>query len=596
MTEKITKNKKIIYAALITITVIQVTALFFVFTFLKQGHHSDEVWNYAFANSYESGTLDVDNNGYTTFNRWHSAEVLKDYITVDKEHRFAYSANIRNAANDLNPPFQYMVLHTISSFFPGVFSWYFCFAINIAAFVVSQIFIFKLTSKITNNNLAGIAAIVLYGFGVGAMDVTIFMRIYALAVMFVAVFAYCSHMVCETGKEKIRIKYLIPLFVSCFLGAYTLHVFLMVAFVITLCYEVYYLFTKKFKVFFIHGLTCLVAALLTLVLVPNTFKHVGGINEQHSFSSVSYPFFYDLRLYLYSLTKDLFGVHVISYPNVYFVSFLVILLFICIMLTPIVFLVRREAWFVKFKDKLKEKAKNVIDARKGFKFTLIALFLAIVGTSCVVAKWTSYFYMKEYANRYIFVLYPITIVLGVSLAYFVLHFTVSNNKAVAISLIVICVILTTLTHFMTGSRAYLFEHEEEGITFNDLGQDARSVIVLWEDWIITCFAPDLYKTDAYFATNYFNFKVPFVFDDADPDKEYYLIVDQHYILPDDMTYEEARQYPYYEAAGENLYSEDDFLQFYRDLDTVDKVEYIGKDAEYGRIFKIYKVFLTNESQ
>ena len=143
---------------------------------------------------------------------------------------------------------------------------------------------------------------------------------------------------------------------------------------------------------------------------------------------------------------------------------------------------------------------------------------------------------------------------------------------------VICVILTTITHFMVGSRAYFFEHEEEGITINDLGKDARSVIVLWEDWIITCFAPDLYKTDAYFATNYFNFEVPNIFDDADPEKEYYLIVDQHYILPDDMTYEEARQYPYFEAAGEYLFSEDDFLKFYRELDTVDKVEYVGKDA------------------
>ena len=596
MTDKMNKNKKIITFVLIAILLIQVIALFSVFTFLKQGHHSDEVWNYAFANSYESGTLEVDKNGYTTFNQWHSAEVFKEYITVDKEHRFAYSANIRNAANDLNPPFQYMVLHTISSFFPGVFSWYFCFAINIFAFVVSQIYIFKLTSKITGSDLAGIAAIVLYGFGVGAMDVTIFMRIYALAVMFVAIFAYYSHQMSETGKEKIQIKYLIPLFISCFLGAYTLHVFLMVAFIITLCYEVYYLLTKKIKLFFIQGLTCLFAALLTLVLVPNTFKHVGGINETHSFSEVSYPFLYDLRLYFYSLTKDLFGIHVISYPNVYLVSILVILLFICIMLTPIVFLVRREAWFVKFKDKLKEKVKKVIDARKGFKFTLIAFFMAIVGTTCVVAKWTSYFFMKEYSNRYIFVLYPITIVLGVSLAYFVLHFTVSNSKAVAIILMVICVILTIITHFMVGNRAYFFEHEEEGITFDDLGQDARSVIVLWQDWIITCFAPDLYKTDAYFATNYFNFKVPFVFEDADPDKEYYLIVDQHYILPDDMTYEEARQYPYYDAAGEYLFSEDDFLKFYRELDTVDKVEYVGKDAEFGRVFKIYRVYLANDFQ
>ena len=251
------------------------------------------------------------------------------------------------------------------------------------------------------------------------------------------------------------------------------------------------------------------------------------------------------------------------------------------MLTPIVILVRREKWFLTFLDILKKKIKNVIESRKRFRYTLVVLLLTITATLLTVTKWTSYFFMKEYSNRYIFVLYPLTVVLAVSTVYFIISFIFENEKIPVIALLVISIVLSTVTHFMPDSKAYLFEHEEEGKTFKDLDQNARCIIVLWSDWIITCFAPDLYNTDAYFATNYFNFKVPF---------DYYLIVDQHYILPDDLTYEEARQYPFYDAAGENLYSEEDFLKFYTDLDIVDRVEYVGKDEEYGRKFKIYKVY------
>ena len=69
-------------------------------------------------------------------------------------------------------------------------------------------------------------------------------------------------------------------------------------------------------------------------------------------------------------------------------------------------------------------------------------------------------------------------------------------------------------------------------------------------------------------------------------------MDQHYILPEGMTYEEAREYPYYDAAGENIYTEEDFLDFYIQLDTVESVEYVGYDEEYGRQFKIYRVNLA----
>ena len=581
-------------ALLSAIILIQTVLIFIIFAFFKQGWHSDEVFNYAIANSYRSKELTHMNDGESLLHRWMDSDMFLEYISASEGHRFDYSVPLRNAANDLNPPFQYMILHTICSIFPQTFSWYYCFAINLIAFVVSQIYMYRLVKGMTGKEFAGFAAVILYGFGIGAMDLTLYIRIYALAVMFAIMLAFYSYQIYALRNEKkIPIRFYIGLFFSCFLGCLSLHLFLMVAFTLTLGYTLYFLFSKHIKVFLIHGFTCLGAALLSLAVVPKTFNHVGGFSEEHSFSSVSYPFLTDLRLYLYTITKDLFGIHVLSYDNVYLVSALVFLGAIIIFMIPIVFLVKKEKWFKSFLTKAKEKFEHIRGKRKNFCYPLIPLLLCIVVNLIVVVKWTSYYYMGEYSNRYVFSLYPLTIAFAVSLAYFAIQLLIEREKISAGILLGVCVILATWTHFTPQCWAYLFQHQEEGITFKTIGSDpnAREIIVFWdtETWILACFAPELYNTDAYYATDYSNYRTKEIFDDIDKNKHYYLIVDQHYILPEDKTYEDVENSMFYMGAGDLLYSEEDFLAFYDTVDCIDGVEYVGRDGEFGRKYKIYRV-------
>ncbi len=580
------------YILLIVLLLIQTGLLFVIFGKFKQGFHSDEVFNYGFANSVEYKELDEANDGTSMVYVWQDGQRFRDYITVNEGQQFRYDATLRNANNDLNPPLQILLLHTICSFFPGRFSWYFCLAINLIAFLVTQIYLFRLVKRITGSDFAAFAAVILYGFGIGAMNIAIYQRLYALGVMFVMMFAFYSHRIYESRKEtKLPVKELILLFFSCLCGAYTLHLFLAIAFVITLCYVIYYLFSKHLKLFFAHGLAALAAVGVTLILDPQTIAHFGGVNpNEQSYAEVTYPFGMQFRQYLYMLTKDIFGPHVLSYANVVLEVVAVFLGAIILFSIPIIWLFHKDPKFKAFLSGTKEKWKRIWAKRKGFQFTTAVLFISILVTLLFVSWRSSVFFMGKYASRYVFVTYPLAAVWIACILYYLVGLIGEKKKVTDIVILILCVIMTVWTHFNPDADAYFFRHEEEGITFTQIEPGANTVIVMSESWLIVCFAPELYDVGQYYATDFFNFKNDeAVFEETDKTAPCYLLADQKYILPEGTTYEDAENTLLYQVYKDFIYTEEDFLAFYRNMEEVDDVTYVGKDSAFGREYKIYRV-------
>ena len=113
---------------LLGILLIQLFVLIFTFALFKQGYHSDELYEYGFANSYDLRVLEMDNNGVGLDRQWTDSNNLLNYISVEKDHRFSYSNIFKHASMDYyNPPLKLFLLHTICSFFPGIFSKWFSF-------------------------------------------------------------------------------------------------------------------------------------------------------------------------------------------------------------------------------------------------------------------------------------------------------------------------------------------------------------------------------------------------------------------------------------------------------------------------------------
>ena len=578
------------YVFLCIIILMQLIFLYIVFSNHKVGTHSDEIWNYAFANSYETKELNVSNNGKSLMNQWTDSETFLRYLSVEKEHRFNYSQVIRNSSMDQNPPLQYMILHTICSFFPGKFSWYFCFALNLLAFVITQFFLFRLAEQITKKTMVAFATIILYGFGTGAMDIAIFLRIYALGVMFMVIFAFYSHMIYESAKER---KYPVKLYagmgVSCFLGAYTMHLFLLIAFILSVFYVAYYLITKRFRAFFEHGLISLSGALLSLAAFPSIFSHLLGPKEAHNYSVVKYPTTMQIRLYFYELTKDLFGLHVSPLPNPYLEWFLIALGCSVVVAIPFVFVFKKDEWFKNMVSALKNRFVQIGQKSKNISVSLLAYLTATIAMVIIAADRTSIYLMTVFSNRYLFIVYPLAVVFVSCTFYYLIYLLSGHCKPAVFATLSICLIFALWTHMLNNSWDYLMDETRDGKLCEDFENNSNTLIILNTDWVLTMFAPKLCYTNSYYAMNFRDEVDQDLFQNIDKKAPCYFVVDRFPILDESISYEELEEDPMFGDWAGVAKHEDDFLKPYLELDEVKGLNRIGTETMMNREFWIYEV-------
>ena len=98
--------------AFILIVLVQVVYISCMFGINKQGFHSDELWNYGFANSTDGTHIYQSDLGHEAKNldTWQSSENFRKYISVDKNEIF--NAAIVNPKNNMvnNPASLFLVI------------------------------------------------------------------------------------------------------------------------------------------------------------------------------------------------------------------------------------------------------------------------------------------------------------------------------------------------------------------------------------------------------------------------------------------------------------------------------------------------------
>ena len=77
----------------------------------------------------------------------------------------------------------------ISSFFPGEYSKWFAFFVNIVALALAQLVLFRMIRRLTKRDDLGLWATAAYGFSVGFVTTAVFFRMYAWLTLFVLLFA-----------------------------------------------------------------------------------------------------------------------------------------------------------------------------------------------------------------------------------------------------------------------------------------------------------------------------------------------------------------------------------------------------------------------
>lgn len=577
---------------LITIIAIQVVYISYLFGYNKKGFHSDELWNYGFANSTEGTHVHASDDGKVRKNcdSWQNSDNLRNYITVDKDEIFNYAMIYKNAANDYNPPLGYMMLHFICAFFSGTWSKWYCFALNIICFVIMQIFIYRFAESVTNSEMAGLLSVFFFGFTAGARNITIFLRIYAPATMFAIMLIYYMHeLYMQRDIGKASVKLYVKIFIVNILGCFTLNLFLPYAFIVTAMYCIYYLFSKKIKKFFGFGLMMLASVGVSIAMFPARIGQVIGGPDKLSYICKKFPLGLQNKMYWAYLTNDLFGIHNSIWKTMTFEYILLGLGIMAFIMIPMCFVFRNEKWFKSAIVFLKNKLKKIPHIIKEFNYTYVTMIVTVAFMIFIAAERTSVYTMGLYTTRYIFIIYPVMAVFTVTVVYSFIRIAVKNVALRNVICIVMCIVFAMLSYILSP-QAYYFKHQEDGVTLTQLKEDANVIIVTNEEWLLTCYTCELYKTNSYYVANYES-ALTDDYNISNVNGTVYLVIDVSGMDGNDekVGVPGANIIDLKVEKSGKQYKSEDYIAYFSKLDGVNTVDYIGSDAVFGRMVKIYKL-------
>ena len=293
------KASRVILAAIIIVSL----AISFVFTAVKQGYHEDELLTYNLANS--SKQLNVDGE-------WNTPEDFNEYLAAG-EHRFDYENVYRNQVIDAShPPLYYALVHTVCSFFPGVFSKWLAFAINVVMMTGALILLYHIGRRVTGNNLYALIGVGGYALSAACITTTIYLRMYASLTFWVLAFLYLTLRIYDK-KNTVSTLDCVPLLITVTLGTLTQYYFILCAGLIGLVFLIFKIKEKNVKDLIFYAVTAVIGAGIALAVYPYIITNVLGGNrgfgslkvEIDMITVVTYVI-YKIACYIQILAKKLF--------------------------------------------------------------------------------------------------------------------------------------------------------------------------------------------------------------------------------------------------------------------------------------------------
>lgn len=293
------KVSRIVLAAIMIVSL----SVSFVFMAVKQGYHEDELLTYNLANS--SKQLGVDGE-------WNSPDDFNEYLTAG-EHRFDYGNVYHNQVVDAShPPLYYALVHTVCSFFPGVFSRWLAFAINVVMMTGSLILLYKIGKRVTGNNLYALIGVGGYALSIACITTTIYLRMYASLTFWVLMFLYVTLRMYDR-KNEIRISDCALLLVTVIAGVLTQYYFILCAGLIGLVMLIYKIKDRYIKSLIAYVAVAFAGAGIALAIYPYIITNVLGGNrgfgslkmDIDTITIVTY-LWYKVVCYIKLLAKDMF--------------------------------------------------------------------------------------------------------------------------------------------------------------------------------------------------------------------------------------------------------------------------------------------------
>lgn len=565
----------------------------------KKDYHSDEVWSFGLANSFYKPYIYMteDETETTNIAEWLSGDVIRDYVSVNDEDKFSYGSVIYNMGEDQHPPLYFMIIHTISSILPGTYSLWYGYVLNVIFFIIGQIYIYRLTKDITESKLMGICACLLWGFSVGAMSITIFIRHYAISVMFIIMSCYYHNRLLK--YQEFDNGNLIKLSLITLLGCMSNHYFTICQFVIDAYVCVCILIMKKYKVLIKYMISQIgMVAIYVGLIFPEVFNQI-FMRSAYSTSMKKANYDYQVFCCINYMMNELFGIVTPIYGTMFWVYFDVLIMILALIAVPVVIIFRNETWLHNIIKGLMYSIRKWVyvlrDKIKKIPLIIPMMYITGIINIFIVAYMVSVPLMSDFTDRYLFLAYPLIQIAILTTLYLFIKLLVRRKHLarVAYVLIAVSALLCIWSNWFIKSP-YLFTStviDDEYLSnkqVDDIIKGSDCLIGYSEIWCLTMAPEYAYDVNNFYAFPLESYDMLSVYaKDYNTQKDVYLLCDIDGTKLATEMFGAKIEYP--EDVNVDGIDREDFFRVIGDLPYTDKAVYMGYTYSFGRKLELYKV-------
>lgn len=394
----------IIYALFLVLMIINIEK--------KENYHVDEIFSYGLSN--QKAHLTFEEGKYES-----PIKIFNNYLTVNKRSRFNYTKVWENQSKDIHPPLYYFILHTICSFFPEKFSWWYAGIINIFFAIMTLYTLRKLISNLTNNNEEINYIISLLFILLPRLLFHIsFFRMYIMAMFIVTLLTYI--IIKEIDQFESKFNFYLKLYCVTLLGALTQYYCIFFSIFICFNYIIFLLFQRKLKSILELTITGILSGTSAYLIFPNIIRHF--FYDHSSKTSLSYlkssvnEFFNRIGIFYQNIDNDLFGQSLSK--------IIIIIIFFLILM-----------YFILLKNKKLDKDIYIDNNGNNIVIKYCIIFVSILMYFLFISKIVIY-----KTSRYMVPIYCITFTGLISLM-IVLIMNVLKNKKIYYPLIILLLAL-----------------------------------------------------------------------------------------------------------------------------------------------------------
>ena len=478
---------------IIFICVLLIQIIFMIFYCdMKKGFFVDEVWSYGLANSYyhaqiwEDGALD---------NAEISPKMFKDYLTVNKGEEFKLGSVIYNQPHDSPPPLFYLVLHLISSFFPGEFSKWFGLIPNLFYYVITIIFLYKIGRLVVKDKCFAYFPILSYGFSIAAVNTVTYIRMYMLLTMWCIIFLYEHLKIVE--RKYINSIDAIGILIATFGGLFTHYYFAIFAAGVVIFQMFWMIMRKDWKMIGKYVLAGGIGGGCAIGVYPMIISNLTGNGVSHS--QGTYQKMHDFSDW-YSRIQQFWKI----VSNEMFGSILKLLI-IVLTISGIAYMITHVLWEMKLAynheryEIVVEKKNNnrsiFIEIKR--EYYLIVDIIVSCSFSFAIASKISPFQV----NRYIMNLFPLFALLFCMLLFYIYTFWLKDKLKKILAIIVSILIVGGLTYY-ANDPCYLYPEGENNIAISKKYEDLSCVYVYGLSYVMLNEALELQNYSRLYQMNY----------------------------------------------------------------------------------------------